>query len=328
VPLGVGKQQPAGLGNADAVPDGGQHVLQRLASRDVVVHVAGSDQGHPGSVGQVPEHFQPPLVIRPALEFGDQVTAIREDLAVAPEGCLRYVVRPLRDSFPVADQHARQQPFSVFGDILPSEFTLAFRRLATASRDQPAQAAVSSPVRVELLFERFISKERDEAPDIDVDFEHQRREEVLQYLYQKYGRERAGLAAAVITYRTRSAIREVGKALGLSLDCIDRLAKNMDGYPQEAIELEQRCQEMGIDTTSEVGRRLVHLTKELIGFPRHLSQHVGGMIMTRGPLCELVPIENAAMADRTVVEFGRHPGRRHAGLRHDLPGGHDGRIPD
>jgi len=147
VPLGVGKQQPAGLGNADAVPDGGQHVLQRLASRDVVVHVAGSDQGHPGSVGQVPEHFQPPLVIRPALEFGDQVTAIREDLAVAPEGCLRYVVRPLRDSFPVADQHARQQPFSVFGDILPSEFTLAFRRLATASRDQPAQAAVSSPVR-------------------------------------------------------------------------------------------------------------------------------------------------------------------------------------
>lgn len=162
-----------------------------------------------------------------------------------------------------------------------------------------------NPDRVELLFERFISRERDEAPDIDVDFEHQRREEVLQYLYQKYGRERAGLAAAVITYRTRSAIREVGKALGLSLDCIDRLAKNMDGYPQEAIELEQRCQEMGIDTTSEVGRRLVHLTKELIGFPRHLSQHVGGMIMTRGPLCELVPIENAAMADRTVVQWDK-----------------------
>ena len=161
------------------------------------------------------------------------------------------------------------------------------------------------PDRVDLLFERFISKERNEAPDIDVDFEHERREEVLQYLYQKYGRERAGIAAAVITYRTRSAIREVGKALGLSLDCIDRLAKNMDGYPQQAIELEQRCQEMGIDTTSEVGRRLLHLTKELIGFPRHLSQHVGGMVMTRGPLCELVPIENAAMPDRTVVEWDK-----------------------
>jgi len=161
------------------------------------------------------------------------------------------------------------------------------------------------PDRVELLFERFISKERNEAPDIDVDFEHERREEVLQYLYQKYGRERAGIAAAVITYRTRSAIREVGKALGLSLDCIDRLAKNTDGYPQQAVELEQRCQETGIDTTSEVGRRLLHLTKELIGFPRHLSQHVGGMVMTRGPLCELVPIENAAMPDRTVIEWDK-----------------------
>ena len=162
------------------------------------------------------------------------------------------------------------------------------------------------PGRMDLLFERFMSKERDEAPDIDVDFEHERREEVLQYLYQKYGRERAGIAAAVITYRTRSAIREVGKALGLSLDRIDQLAKNMDGYPQQAVELEQRCQEMGIDTDSEIGRRLVYLAKELIGFPRHLSQHVGGMVMTRGPLCELVPIENAAMPDRTVVQWDKN----------------------
>jgi len=161
------------------------------------------------------------------------------------------------------------------------------------------------PERMDLLFERFISKERNEAPDIDVDFEHERREEVIQYLYQKYGRERAGIAAAVITYRTRSAIREVGKSLGLSLDRIDRLAKNMDGYPQHAIELEQRCDEMGIDTDSDIGRRLVYLAKELIGFPRHLSQHVGGMVMTRGPLCELVPIENAAMPDRTVVQWDK-----------------------
>jgi error-prone DNA polymerase len=162
------------------------------------------------------------------------------------------------------------------------------------------------PDRTDLLFERFISKERNEAPDIDVDFEHERREEVIQYLYRKYGRQRAGIAAAVITYRTRSAIREVGKALGLSLDRIDRLSKNMDGYPQQAVELEQRCQEMGIDTDSAIGRRLVHLTRELIGFPRHLSQHVGGMVITRGPLHELVPIENAAMADRTVVQWDKN----------------------
>ena len=103
------------------------------------------------------------------------------------------------------------------------------------------------PERMDLLFERFVSRERNEAPDIDVDFEHERREEVLQYLYQKYGRERAGMTAEVITYRPRSAVRDVGKALGLSLDCIDRLAKNMDGYPEQAVELEQRCHEMGID---------------------------------------------------------------------------------
>ena len=187
------------------------------------------------------------------------------------------------------------------------------RQILCQGRGSAANSAVCyclgitavNPDRVELLFERFISRERDEAPDIDVDFEHQRREEVLQYLYQKYGRERAGLAAAVITYRARSAIREVGKALGLSLDCLDRLAKNLEGYSQEASGLEQRCQEMHLDTTAEIGRRLVHLTKELIGFPRHLSQHVGGMVMTRGPLCELVPIENAAMADRTVVQWDK-----------------------
>lgn len=181
------------------------------------------------------------------------------------------------------------------------------------------------PDRVDLLFERFISRERHEAPDIDVDFEHERREEVLQYLYQKYGRERAGLAAAVITYRTRSAVREVGKALGLSLDCLDRVAKNLDGYPghvvrgsppphaspdqdgdpEHACDLAERCRQMGLDTDSAIGRRWMYLATELIGFPRHLSQHVGGMVITRGPLCELVPIENAAMPDRTVVQWDK-----------------------
>ncbi len=160
------------------------------------------------------------------------------------------------------------------------------------------------PSEHEMLFERFISAERNEAPDIDVDFEHERREEVLQYVYQKYGRERAGLAATVITYQSRSAVRDVGKALGLSLDRVDALAKNVDFRSEKAL-LSKRCEQSGVDPESRLGRQLVALVNELIGFPRHLSQHVGGMVITQGPLCELVPIENAAMADRTVIQWDK-----------------------
>ncbi len=161
------------------------------------------------------------------------------------------------------------------------------------------------PAHTDLLFERFISRERNEPPDIDVDFEHERREEVLQYLYAKYGRERAGLAASLITYRTRSAIREVGKVLGISRDRLDRLTKNLESLSRSDDSWEQRCQQMGLDPTSEIGRRWLHLAGELLGFPRHLSQHVGGMVITQGPLCELVPIENAAMDQRTVVQWDK-----------------------
>jgi len=160
------------------------------------------------------------------------------------------------------------------------------------------------PERTDVLFERFVSRQRNEAPDIDVDFEHERREEVLQYLYEKYGRDRAGLTAEVICYRTRSAVRDVGKALGLSLDRVDALAKNVEGYHHEP-KLDQRCQQAGIDPNSPIGRRLVYLVHELVGFPRHLSQHVGGMVITQGPLCELVPIENAAMDGRTVIQWDK-----------------------
>lgn len=160
------------------------------------------------------------------------------------------------------------------------------------------------PDTTSLMFERFVSKERDEAPDIDVDFEHERREEVLQYLYNKYGRHRAGLAATVITYRSRSAIRDVGKALGLSLDRVDALAKQVDGY-HNVEDLEKRCEQVGVDPESETGYRLCYLINELLGFPRHLSQHVGGMVITQGNLDELVPIENAAMVDRTVIQWDK-----------------------
>ena len=160
------------------------------------------------------------------------------------------------------------------------------------------------PERVDMLFERFISRERDEAPDIDIDFEHERREEVLQYIYSKYGRDRAGIAAVTITYRPRSAIRDVGKALGFSQDLVDRMAKNA-AYYHVTDDFARRCQEAGLDVRSNIGRQFMFLVKELLGFPRHLSQHVGGMVITRGPLDELVPIENAAMDGRTVVEWNK-----------------------
>ena len=161
------------------------------------------------------------------------------------------------------------------------------------------------PTSTDLLFERFISRERNEVPDIDVDFEHERREEVLQYLYEKYGRDRAGLAATVVTYRSRSAIRDMGKALGLSLDRVDVLTKQVEHYSDEH-KLATRMSEAGLDPDSDLGKRLILLTDQLVGFPRHLSQHVGGMVMTRGKLDELVPIENAAMENRTVIQWDKN----------------------
>jgi error-prone DNA polymerase len=160
------------------------------------------------------------------------------------------------------------------------------------------------PTKVDLLFERFISAARNEPPDIDVDFEHEKREEVIQYIYGKYGRERAGLAATVICYRSRSALREAGKAMGLSLDTVAALAGAVWGWSSKGLE-EERVRELGLDPDAPRLRQALDLAAELIGFPRHLSQHVGGFVMTRGPLEELVPIENAAMAERTVVEWDK-----------------------
>ncbi|HEX5864355.1 MAG TPA: error-prone DNA polymerase [Casimicrobiaceae bacterium] len=160
------------------------------------------------------------------------------------------------------------------------------------------------PSRMEMLFERFISRERNEPPDIDVDFEHQRREDVIQYLYGKYTRERAALTATVICYRPRSALRDVGKALGLDLSQVDRLAKSMAWWDGSRA-LSRRVQEAGFDAESPVMQRLFALVTELLGFPRHLSQHTGGFVISRGPLSELVPVENAAMPGRTVIEWDK-----------------------
>jgi error-prone DNA polymerase len=159
------------------------------------------------------------------------------------------------------------------------------------------------PARASLLFERFMSRERREPPDIDVDFEHERREEVIQYVYTKYGRERAGLCATVISYRSRSAIRDVGKAVGLSLDQVDRLARSRHWWDEEVGD--DALREAGLDPADGRVREAVRWASALRGYPRHLSQHVGGFVITRGRLDELVPIENAAMEDRTVIEWNK-----------------------
>ncbi|EIL90937.1 error-prone DNA polymerase [Rhodanobacter sp. 115] len=160
------------------------------------------------------------------------------------------------------------------------------------------------PARMSLLVERFISKERNEPPDIDIDFEHERREEVFQYIYRKYGRERAGLAATVITYRGKSAVRDVAKTLGLPLDQVDLLSK-VFAWWDGASSLADDLREHGFDPDCAVIRRVVKLTAELLNMPRHLSQHVGGFVIADAPLSELVPVENAAMPDRTIIQWDK-----------------------
>jgi error-prone DNA polymerase len=156
----------------------------------------------------------------------------------------------------------------------------------------------------DLLFERFISEERREPPDIDVDFEHERREEVLQHIYEKYGRERAGIAATVIHYRPRSAIREVGKVMGLSEDVTAALASTIWGHMDAELE-DERANDAGLDLSDPHLKRTVKLAEQLVGMPRHLSQHVGGFILTERPLTETVPIGNGAMDDRTFIEWDK-----------------------
>ena len=160
------------------------------------------------------------------------------------------------------------------------------------------------PARMDMLFERFISRERNEPPDIDVDFEHQRREEVIQYVYRRYGRERAALTATVIRYRAKSAIRDVGKALGLASAQVDRLAGSLAWWDDGAV-VPERLRELGFDPASPLLARLLVLVETLVGFPRHLSQHVGGFVIARDTLAALVPVENAAMPERTVIQWDK-----------------------
>src|SRR5476651_1312942 len=160
------------------------------------------------------------------------------------------------------------------------------------------------PARSNMLFERFISKERGEPPDIDVDFEHQRREEVIQYIYRKYGRDRTAIAAAVSTYRPRGALRETGKALGVDPQIVDRVAKSHQWF-DTSHDLLQRLTESGLDPENPLIQSWAWLAAQLLNFPRHLSQHSGGFVISREKLTRLVPIENAAMVDRSVIQWDK-----------------------
>ena len=187
------------------------------------------------------------------------------------------------------------------------------RRILCQGRGSAANSAVCyclgitavDPARIDLLFERFVSAERDEPPDIDVDFEHERREEVIQYVYGKYGRDRASLTATVISYRMRSAIREVSKVMGLSEDTIQAVTSLAWRHIKSEVPEDEHIRKAGLDPADETLRMTIGLAREIQGFPRHLSQHPGGFVITKGPLDTVVPVENAAMEDRTVIEWDK-----------------------
>jgi error-prone DNA polymerase len=226
-----------------------------------------------------------------------------------PEGVSAKVERIVEHELKLIAELAYEPYFLTVHDIV--RFARS-RGILCQGRGSAANSAVCycleitevDPSRMEMLFERFISKERNEPPDIDVDFEHERREEVIQYIYEKYTRDRAALASTVITYRPRSAIRDVGKALGLSELQVSALAKSMQWWegPDMAGE---RLREAGFEPNTRIVQQLIFLINELIGFPRHLSQHVGGFVIAATSLTELVPVENAAMPDRTVIQWDK-----------------------
>jgi error-prone DNA polymerase len=228
-----------------------------------------------------------------------------------PDGIPEKVLKQLEYELPLIGKLDFARYFLTVHDIV------AFARgldppILCQGRGSAANSAVCyclgitavDPSTSDLLFERFISEERREPPDIDVDFEHERREEVIQHIYEKYGRDRAGIAATVIHYRPRSAIREVGKVMGLSEDVCGALASTIWGHMEAELE-ETRAGDAGLDLSDPHLKRTIRLAEQLVGMPRHLSQHVGGFILTERPLTETVPIGNGAMDERTFIEWDK-----------------------
>jgi error-prone DNA polymerase len=252
----------------------------------------------------------------------------RKGYATPQEALVAYAEAGARRRFPNGmskkARHALNEELRLVGELNYAPFFLTVHDIVNfARRDdikilcQGRGSAANSvicyclgitevnPETADLLFERFVSAERREPPDIDVDFEHERREEVIQYIYRTYTRERAGLTATVICYRGRSAIRDVGKVFGLSDDVLDRLAGTLWGWSMHGVTANE-ARRAGLDMSDPRLARVLALTQELMGSPRHLSQHVGGFVMTRSRLDEVVPIENAAMDERTVIEWEKN----------------------
>ncbi len=320
-----------------------QHVLTAIRERMNVTELGDrrltNAERHLRTLDKVHEVFaRAPAAIRRSVELADRCRFSLDELRYeypeelvpageTPSGYLRRLSeegarRRYPEGIPEKVRGLLEHELSLIAELHYEPYFLTVHDLVTYARSRnifcqgrgsAANSAVCyclgvtavDPLSTDLLFERFVSRDRNEAPDIDIDFEHERREEVLQYVYDKYGRERAGMTAEVISYRLRSAVRDVGKALGLSLDRVDALAKNVDFRSEDTV-LAQRCAQSGIDPDSRVGRQLMLLVEELRGFPRHLSQHVGGLVISRGPLCEIVPIENASMPDRTVIQWDKN----------------------
>ncbi|WP_445147140.1 error-prone DNA polymerase [Dyella sp. Tek66A03] len=226
-----------------------------------------------------------------------------------PQGAPAKVRKQIEHELALVEQLKYESYFLTVQDIVSYARSVG---ILCQGRGSAANSAVCyalgvtavDPEYTTLLVERFISAERDEPPDIDIDFEHERREEVIQYIYNKYGRDRAALAATVICYRGRSAVRDVARALGLPMDQIDLLSR-VFAWQDGDDPLDGRLRERGFDPDSPVLRRVLALTAELRDFPRHLSQHVGGFVISDEPLSHLVPVENASMPDRTIIQWDK-----------------------
>ena len=226
-----------------------------------------------------------------------------------PKGVQEKVIQQIRHEFELIRELGYAKYFLTVYDLV--NFARS-RGILCQGRGAAANSAICfclgitsvDPEKINLLFERFISRERNEPPDIDIDFEHERREEVIQYIYNKYGRHRAALVCEVVSYRTKSAFKEVGKVLSLSEEVTTKLVKVIGQYDSEDT-LAQQLKEAGLNPACSRIQTTILLAHQLIGFPRHLSQHVGGFIISNQPLSEFVPIENASMENRTVIEWDK-----------------------
>jgi error-prone DNA polymerase len=226
-----------------------------------------------------------------------------------PEGVPGWIEDLLEKEFELIEELEYEYYFLTVHDIV--RFARE-QRILCQGRGSAANSVVCyclfiteiAPGQIGVLFERFISRERDEPPDIDVDFEHQRREEVFQYIYRKYGRERAAITAVVTTYRSKNAVRDVGKALGMDESLVSHLTKNIAWWDHNE-DLQKNIESQGIKIGSELLTHFFNLLRQIYGFPRHLSQHTGGFVISETRLSDLVPLENAAMVDRTIIQWDK-----------------------